>query len=203
MINDTKVQLTKEQEQVLIGALLGDACMEKNGKHFRIKFDHSINQEQYLLWKYEKLESFSTTPLVCNAFDPRTEKYYSHARFNTKSIEIFDKFYQMFYSDNKKRVPENIENIFMSPIALAVWYLDDGAKRTDCNALRIHTNCYSKSEQEALIRMLQKNFGIDTRLHKVHNEEYVIYIPSEESKKFCKIINPIVKEIPSMRYKLI
>lgn len=51
--------------------------------------------------------------------------------------------------------------------------------------------------------MLQRNFGIIAKLHKVKNEEYVIYIPSEESKKFCEIIKPIVSEIPSMRYKLL
>lgn len=203
MTIDTKEQLSLEQEQILIGSLLGDACLEKNGRHYRIKFDHSIAQEQYVLWKYEKLSSFSTTPVVCNTFDPRNGKQYSHSRFNTKSIELFDKFYEIFYTDKRKQVPENICDLLKSPIALAIWYLDDGAKRTDCKALRIHTNCYSKSQQEVLIKMLQRNFGIIAKLHKVHNEEYVIYIPSEESKRFCEIIEPIVNKIPSMRYKLL
>ena len=203
MTIDAEMQLTTKQEQILIGSLLGDACIEKNGLHYRIKFDHSTSQENYLLWKYEKLEGFSTTPVVCNALDLRTSKIYTHARFNTKSIKTFDRFYQMFYPDKRKHIPQNIIKLLTSPIALTVWYLDDGAKRTDCNALRIHTNCYPKSEQEVLIKMLQQNFGISAKLHKVHNDEYVIYIPSNESKQFCKIIEPLVNEIPSMRYKLL
>ena len=201
---DTREQLDIEQEQILIGTLLGDACIEKNGKHCRIKFDHSLAQKEYVLWKQNKLKDFCTSKLTCcNVFDPRTKRIYSHVRFNTRSIEAFDKYYPMFYLDKGKRVPENISDLLKSPIALAVWYLDDGAKRTDCNALRIHTNFYPKSEQAVLIKMLHKNFGIIAKLHKVKNEEYVIYIPSEESKRFCKIIEPIVSEIPSMRYKLL
>lgn len=201
---DTKEQLSTEQEQILIGSILGDGCIEKNGNHYRVKFGHSLAQKEYLIWKQNRLKDFCTSKITCfDVLDSRTEKYYSHVRFNTKSIKVFDKYYQMFYLNKRKSVPENISDLLKSPIALAVWYLDDGAKRTDCNALRIHTNCYRKGEQEVLINMLQKNFGIIAKLHKVHNEEYVIYIPSEESKRFCEIIEPIVDEIPSMRYKLL
>jgi len=96
-----------------------------------------------------------------------------------------------------------IVDFLKSPIALATWYLDDGARRTDCNALRIHTNSYSKEEQLILVEMLHTNFGIQAKLQKVKNEEYVIYIPSAEAIQFCKIIEPIVSEIPCMRYKLL
>lgn len=203
MIVDTSVQLTNEQEQILMGSLLGDACMEKNGSHYRVKFDHSIAQEGYLYWKYEKLANYATSILSGNSYDSRTDKYYKHVRFNTKSHEIFDKYYRMFYGKGRKCVPLNIKNLLTSKTALAVWYLDDGAKRTDCNALRIHTNCYPVAEQEVLLEMLEVNFGIVAKLHKVHHEEYVIYIPSDNAKKFCKLIQDVITEIPDMRYKLI
>lgn len=94
---DTMEQLSIEQEQVLIGTLLGDACIEKNGKHCRIKFDHSLAQKEYTIWKRNKLKRFCTSKLTClDVLDSRSGKHYSHIRFNTKSIEVFDKYYQVF-----------------------------------------------------------------------------------------------------------
>ena len=202
------VQLSFEQEQILIGAILGDACVEKNGDNCRVKFDHSLVQEQYLSWKYNKLANVSTKIRHSVVLDPRTQKQYSHVLFNTKSHRVFNRYEDLFYSSHlgarrKKLVPENIVDLLKSPTALAVWYLDDGAKRSDCNALRIHTNSYPKDNQELLIEALHVNYGIRAKLHKVKNEEYVIYIPSRIALEFCEIISPIVNEISSMRYKLL
>lgn len=197
------VQLDPEQEQILIGAILGDACVERNGTNCRVKFDQSLEQEQYLLWKHNRLANLSTKLRYSEVLDSRTGKSYSHILFNTKSAEAFNDYYELFYQSGKKLVPKNIVDLVKSPIALATWYLDDGAKRTDCNALRIHTNSYPKANQEILLRMLCTNFGIKAKLHRVKNEEFVIYIPSKEALKFCEIIKPIVSEIPSMKYKLL
>ena len=197
------MQLSFEQEQILLGAILGDACVERNGKNCRVKFDQSLAQEQYLLWKYNKLSGFSTKVRTSKVFDSRTQKHYSHALFDTKSLGVFNHFYELFYVAGRKVVPNNIVEVFTSPIALATWFLDDGAKRTDCNALRIHTNCYPRAEQALLLEMLQVNFRIQARLHKVKLEEFVIYIPSSEALKCCEIIRPVIDEIPSMRCKLI
>lgn len=197
------VQLDFEQEQILLGAILGDACVEKNGHNCRVKFDHSLAQREYLVWKYNKLANLSTKIRFSEVLDSRTNRNYSHVLFNTKSAEVFNNFYELFYQSGRKLIPENILDLFKSPNALATWYLDDGARRTDCNALRIHTNSYPRENQLILLEMLQINFGVCAKLHKVKNEEYVIYISSAEAKKFCAIIKPIVNEIPSMRYKLL
>ena len=197
------VQLSFEQDQLLLGAILGDGCVEKNGLNCRVKFDHSIAQKQYLVWKYNKLANLSTKIRFSEVLDSRNHRKYLHALFNTKSLEIFNRYYDLFYTARGKLVPDNMVDIFKSPIALATWYLDDGAKRTDCNALRIHTNSYPRSNQELLLEMLYVNFGIEARLHKVKRDENVIYIPSNMAFEFCEIIIPIVNEIPSMRYKLL
>lgn len=197
------VQLNFEQDQLIIGTLLGDACVEKNGTNCRIKFDHSVAQEQYLLWKHNKLANVATKMRSSDVLDSRTGKIYSHVLFNTKSNEIFNRYRELFYRGGKKVVPKRVVDYLKSPIALATWYLDDGAKRTDCNALRIHTNSYSRDEQLILVEMLHANFGLKVKLHKVKNEEYVIYISSSEAKQFCRIIEPVVREIPCMKYKLL
>jgi len=33
--------------EILIGSLLGDSCMEKNGKYYHVKFDHALREKAY------------------------------------------------------------------------------------------------------------------------------------------------------------
>lgn len=40
--------LPKGISEILIGSLLGDACMEKNGRYYRVKFDHAIKEKDYV-----------------------------------------------------------------------------------------------------------------------------------------------------------
>ena len=204
MVENGRLEISQEQEQIILGSLLGDACAELNGKHARIKFDHSLSQSEYVRWKYQKLNSLTTKLVNLKVFDRRFNKYYEHIRFNTKTHQVFDKYLELFYQKGFKSVPENITELVITPIALTTWYLDDGAKRSDCNALRIHTNSYSLLEQEILVQLLQASFGINSKIHKVkQDEEYVIYVPSSEAIKFSELIKPIVSQIPSMKYKLI
>ena len=79
--------------------------------------------------------------------------------------------------------------------------MDDGYKRSDCNALRISTNSYSREEISLLQMVLRNNFGIDSNQHQQTGDQYVIYIPFRRSKKFCDIIRPFV--IKYFSYKLI
>ena len=56
--------LTKEENDILIGPLLGDGCLRIMG---RCKFpafsvSHSEKQKDYVFWKYEKLKRWVKTP---------------------------------------------------------------------------------------------------------------------------------------------
>ena len=46
-------KLTKRQKDILIGMLLGDGCLEKNGRNVRLRIEHGLSQKDYLDWKYE------------------------------------------------------------------------------------------------------------------------------------------------------
>lgn len=69
----------------------------------------------------------------------------------------------------KKIVPTNIKSIFHSSLALAVWYLDDGSLKTDCRALKLHTNNFTLVEVEMLKDTLELNFDVKSKLHKQRN----------------------------------
>ena len=85
--------LTENQKNVIIGGILGDSCIEKNGQNYRIIFDHSISQLQYIAWKNAILFPHATKLQKYKVFDARTEKTYEKAKFKTYSKNFFNEYY--------------------------------------------------------------------------------------------------------------
>ncbi len=136
-------------------------------------------------------------------FDRRAGKYYKKVRFDTLTLSIFNRFRKIFYIENMKIVPSNISRYLTSPLALAVWYLDDGGKKTDCKAYRLHTNCYSLPEVGVLKEGLKRDFGISSAIHK-QRKGFLLYIGTRngQANRFCKVVKPVVSsKIPTMLYK--
>jgi len=194
--------LTTLQIQVLIGTLLGDAHLEVNGRYVRLKIDHAEEQADYVDWKHDVFQDISPQPPQSMAiYDKRNGTTSYHRRFSTYSLPDLVSYHQMFYLKGRKIVPVDIKAWLVTPVALAVWYMDDGARRTDCEAVRIHTNAYTVGEQNMLAETLFENFGVSVTRHRVRGEQYVLYIPSGEAERFCDIIRPFV--VGSLRYKLL
>lgn len=84
-------KLTKRQKEILIGMLLGDGCLEKNGRNVRLRIDHGTKQKDYLDWKYEELQNLATAKprLVIGKIDIRTKKRYQRWHFSTFSLYCF------------------------------------------------------------------------------------------------------------------
>ena len=194
------MQLSSKQKNILIGTLLGDAHLEKNGHNVRLRIDHSEKQKNYLKWKYSEFINFAaSSPKLIKTIDKRSNDIYRKWHFSTYSIDLFNFYWKLFYKDKIKIIPKNTIKLLNSPLSLAVWYMDDGYKRNDCNALRLSTDSFKLEEQRILQKCLEKNFNIKSVLHKKRNS-WNIYIPSIEAVKFCGIIKPYI--IPGMEYKI-
>ena len=204
--------VTKEQNDLIIGSLLGDGRVEYNGASCRMRFDYTADRRDYVSWLAKKLEHYSQRLVEYNVFDNRTKKTYKKVRFYTITDAIFNKYHSMFYNGVKKTVPTNIKDLLSSKLALAVWFLDDGAKRTDSNAFRLHTESFTQKDLELLQDALLDNYCIESKLHnhrnKGSNQEtdsgFILHIGAKggHAKKFNQLIKPFVaSEIPSMLYK--
>ncbi len=195
------MHLSKTQEAIIIGTLLGDGCLERNGRGVRLRLDHGIKQESYLLWKYKELHTIATpsSPMKVHAYHKIHQRFYDSVRMYTYSSTLLESYWWYFYRDGKKNISQNISKLLTQPISLAVWLMDDGYKRNDCNAFRLNTDSFSKIEQRILIRVLKTNFDIDSVLHK-KGKYWNVYIPQKSSKKFVEIVEPYI--IPDLKYKI-
>jgi hypothetical protein len=197
---ESQRNLTKRQKEILIGLILGDGCLEKNGKNVRLRVEHGLAQRGYINWKYKKLKNLITgKPRIVSSIHYGTGKIYRRLHFSTFAIPELNDYWHKFYFQKRKRVPKNIKESLKSPLSLAIWYMDDGYKRNDCNALRISTDCFSMGEQKLLQQCLKDNFGIKTSIHR-KGRTWNIYIPSGQTKMFCKIVKPYI--IKELRYKI-
>ena len=97
-------------------------------------------------------------------------------------------------------IPEAILNLLNSPLSLAVWYMDDGGRRSDCRSGYLNTNAYEVGDVEILKQCLKVNFDIESTTHFAAGQPR-IYIPSSQFVSFCDVIGPFV--IGEMQYKLL
>nr|ALO21700.1 putative LAGLIDADG homing endonuclease [Stephanosphaera pluvialis] len=206
--------LSQLQKDCIFGTLLGDGNLqtENQGRTWRYRAIHKNQHKSYLLHKYEILKPLcSSPPAYGEVFDTRTEKTYKRNYFNTTQQSSLKFFGDMFYSyDQKvgkwvKDVPLNVEK-FLTPAALAYFYMDDGALKwlNNSNAMRICTESFSHHGVKRLQKALIKNYKVDTTLTKKTLKDgtfgYRIAIPEKSSTAFRDIINSHL--VDCMKYKV-
>lgn len=185
---------------VLVGSLLGDGYAERSlTGGIKFKFRQSIKHKAYLFWLYEFFNSrgYCTNNLPIYFVQKYGEKLSEAYRFNLYSFASFLWLYKLFYNNNKKKViPANIAD-YLTPLALAIWIMDDGIWKSP--GVRIATNCFTLAEVELLKLALENKFNIISSIHK-NNQSYQLYIKQESIALLKNLILPYVHE--SMLYKL-
>jgi hypothetical protein len=167
------IQLTQLQKDLLIGSLLGDGNLQTNtGNTWRYRAIQKALHQPYIEKKYDILKDFCNTPPSYSlVYDSRTGKSYDRYTFNTLYREEFQFFGNLFYTQENgiwvKHVPSNIAT-FLTPTALAYWYMDDGALKWagHSNAVRICTDSFTSDEVEILKNALESNFQLEVSIQK-------------------------------------
>ena len=192
--------MTKLQESILVGLLLGDGHLESvtRDQTYRLKVEHSLKQKEYVDWLYERFKDLIRNKPYLKEKTVHEKKFSSYG-FTTHSSGEFRFYAQQFYDGRKKRIPRLFEKL-IDPLALAIWFMDDGSfKSSHHKTYIIHAVGYTKSDLESVQKILVKKFGIKVALHKQY-DRWRIYFLSETANKFRKLIEPHM--IPSMKYKL-
>lgn len=92
--------LSSIQKNLIIGTCLGDGHIERNGKS-RLRISHSEKQFALVTWKHSILCPHSLPIVTCVRYDKRNKKTYYTTKFDTKTKECFNEFFDLFYVEKK------------------------------------------------------------------------------------------------------
>lgn len=195
-----KLKLTERQRQIIIGKLLGDGHLEtsNNGRTYRLKIEHPIKQKEYVDWFYKEFKDWILTKPKKKEQIVNGKLYYKYW-VNTLANGSLRFYGQQFYKDKKKVVPKLIHR-WLTPLSLAVWFMDDGSIKSKNHRARIiNTQGFEKKEVLRLIKAFGNKFNIQCKLRK-QKEGYQIMILAESADKFARIIKNYL--LLSMKYKI-
>jgi recombination protein RecA len=198
--------LSDQQWEVVLGSLMGDGCLarpvRRDSESARFRMGHGVKQAEYLDWKISLLDNIPHSRTT-------NEKGAVFADFTPLS-ELHELRSAVYLGDGKKFLSEEYIKA-LTPLALAVWYMDDGSftlrskglqQRTQGGSGRIEicVEAMSKGSQERLCDYLRDTHGLDVRL-KHAGSAAVLVFSKQATAAFQEIIAPYVH--PSMAYKLL
>ncbi len=187
LITKVKYYLTSAHEQVVFGSILGDGSMRyASDYNVQLRVGHGAEQDEYCLWK----ESLFNGLVKYKA----TNSKGGHS-FDTIPMYELAKLYELGYQDGKKNPnPELIERL--SPLAIAIWYMDDGTFDKDRqNRCSICCSGIPVEKQQMLVAWFNQQ-GIYPKL----DSRGRINFSKSETPKLHEMIAPYIH--PSMQYKL-
>jgi recombination protein RecA len=200
-------RLSDQQWQVVLGSLLGDGNLSpnrrgRNGVCFRL--GHGANQSAYLDWKVSLLGN-----IACSR---RTNAKGAVFADFTPLPELGELQRSVYLGDGKRTITEEYLKA-LTPLALAIWYLDDGSftvrskelqQRTAGGSGRIQfcIEALSPGSRDRLVSYLRDTHGLDVSWREAGAARTaVLTFSTAASAQFMELVAPYVH--PSMAYKLL
>lgn len=196
------MKITKETRDLIVYMTLGDGYINKAG-YFAMR--HCLKQEDYIRWKYNLLKGKISVvePYYVNnngygAYEVRTH--------NTRFIKLYRKI--IYRRDGKKNIANRKLLNKLTPLGLAIWYMDDGGLSqnkgrsgvVESNDLMINTHI-SREDNQVIIDYFSEEW--DIRFTQVKNKgSYRLRCGTREARKFIKIVLPYISQVPSMAHKV-
>jgi recombination protein RecA len=200
-------RLSDQQVQVVLGSLMGDGNLSPNrrgrsGTRFRL--GHGAKQAAYLDWKVSLFGNIECSRSV-NA------KGAVFADF-TPLPELSELHDAVYFGDGKKYLSWEYLKA-LTPLALAVWYMDDGSFTLRSKGLQhrtmggsgrieIRVEAMSPGSRRRLAQYLRDTHGVNVHLRTAGTaQKAVLVFSTAGTELFQKLIAPYVH--PSMDYKLL
>jgi len=206
LANET-ARLSDQQWQVVLGGLMGDARLAPNlhDRHgVRFQMGHGEKQVEYLDWK---------ASLFANIGQSRTVSSKGAAFVDLSPLsELGELGDVVFWGDGKKHLTDEYLKS-LNPLALAVWFMDDGSftegskglqQRTDGGSGRVAfcVEAMSEASRVRLVDYLGDIHGVDARVSiRGAAKKAVLTMTTAGSGRFLELVAPYVH--PSMDYKLL
>jgi hypothetical protein len=191
------------------GSLLGDGTLWKIRNEYQVSYFSMTNAvEDYAAWMFGELSNLCTRPVLRRERARLGTKTISF-EVNTASHPVFRDWRKKWYPLGKKIVPGDVQE-WLSPIAAAVWFMEDGYRFGDTahqmkgyrklyigRTISFSTDAYQSTDIKKLLLALETNFGIHP--YYLENNRH-IRLHRDDSKKLVEIMSPYIQD--SYKYKI-
>ncbi len=196
--------LSEFQWQVILGGLMGDSALSRtrSGHGARYRFGHGARQMGYGDWKASLFANLTSSRWV------RADGAVFH---DVQPLPELAELRQALYIGGKKVLSEDYLKR-LTPLSLAVWYMDDGSyierakglqarTRQGSGRMEICVEAMEATSRRRLVDYLADTCGVRPRLHlSGAAQKSVLTFSKEETAKFHALVAPFIH--PSMDYKL-
>jgi recombination protein RecA len=191
-------RLSEQQWQIILGSLMGDGNLAPNRRDrsgVRFRLGHGAVQADYLEWKVSLLGNIPCSRRV----DSRGAVF---ADF-TPLAELDELHRAVYLGDGKKHLSWDYLKA-LSPLALAIWYMDDGGftvrskglqKRTQGGSGRVEicVEAMAEGTRERLVEYLRGTYDLDVKLRSSGTRGIaVIQFSTAASARLQEIVAPYV-----------
>jgi len=196
-------RLSDFQWEVVLGGLMGDGALSptRSGHGARFRFGHGPKQRAYCDWKASLFENVG----VC-----RSGNADGATVVDVRALPELAELRRATYLGGKKVFDHDYLKR-LTPLSLAIWYMDDASSTSRAKGLHERTRdgsgrseiCVQAMEpttRHRLLAHLRDTWGIEAKLLDRAGQA-VFQFPKDETAKLQALIAPFVH--PSMDYKLL
>jgi recombination protein RecA len=197
--------LSDFQWQVVLGGLMGDGALSpsRSGNGARFRWGHGAKQAEYGDWKASLFENVSVS---------RSTNAKGAVFHDMQPMPELAELREAVYLDGKKMLSHDYLKQ-LTPLSLAVWYMDDGGftlrtegkqERTAGGSGRIEicVEAMTPDSQVRLQRYLADEWSLRATLYrKGAVRKATLRFDKHETAKFHALVAPFIH--PSMEYKLL
>jgi len=192
--------LSNRSKEIILGSVLGDGSLKIHTgyKNARFSFRHSIKQKDYFFWKANELKEISGN----SYFWKQKSDGFGGEKLRYQSLalnQLTDLYHLTHKKDKLTARPEWLK--LLTPLSLAVWWLDDGSLTVNSRRGVICTDTFPYEFQQTLADYLDETWGIKVKVGKITRnwngkaiEYFRLWIRSgEELKKFLRLVLPHIQ----------
>ena len=195
--------LSTFQWEALLGMLMGDGALSptRSGHGARLRWGHGARQTAYADWK---------ASLFANVHVSRSTNATGAVFFDSQPLPELAELREAVYVGGKKVLSHDYLKR-LTPLSLALWYLDDGSFALRSKGLQRRTaggsgraemcvEALEPTSRHRLAEYLADTWGIQSKLL-TRGGKAVLQFPTAETAKLHALIAPFVHS--SMEYKLL
>lgn len=188
--------------EIAIAMVLSDAGLAWTSNEVHMKIEQGYKQKEFVyhLFNLFKDYCFSTDP---QAYIPKkgvraglVKSYW----FKTFSHKSFTEVWNLFYVNGVKTIKPGLVLNHINALGLAYWIMSDGSLQNDHKSMILHTQSFTKVENEMLSKELNSKFGLHSRVISHKHKYWVIFIPSQDSVTLSNLISQHI--LPHFKYKV-